>query len=332
MKIIYVIFGCICLVSCTKEIDTPFPEVSPQIVLNGILHPDSTICVSLTRSQTLTDSLDFVKVSNAAVLLYENSNLIGELYTQNGQYRLDYYPQESAEYRIEASVPEYGIVRATDVIPMQPVANSCYTEPIYTKYTYTGIRVEIQDDPNQENYYWLGATLSQYKRLGFDDRQCVGEGEQRICAWVDSSTVVTEQLSGLSSFSTLPDIFNSYIDTFSDGIRQYAQYMRMDDSAINSTNITLDITSYSPLYRFNEMSQLDSNQSVVLETINASQHYDRYLKSSMIYYLNNSFGEDSDQPGIFNEPTRIYSNVENGLGIFAAYNSVSIAVEDFPCQ
>jgi hypothetical protein len=34
----------------------------------------------------------------------------------------------------------------------------------------------------------------------------------------------------------------------------------------------------------------------------------------------------------FAEITQTYSNIENGTGIFAAYNSVSIPYDDFPCD
>ena len=195
---------------------------------------------------------------------------------------------------------------------------------------YAGVQVTILDNIDYEDYYWFNMSVGRYRRL--DAVYCEGEGSQQVCTYYDSSKVSTEQLSPLVSVSTVPDNFNSTVDNTSGGVRDFDTFIRIVDKAIDGFNLTIDISSYSPMYSLDEMSHLGGSQSVILEATNASQHYDRYLKSSLIHYLNNSYGYDGDQPGIFTEPTRIYSNVENGLGIFAAYNSVSISVEDFPCQ
>jgi hypothetical protein len=39
--------------TCTQELDMPFPQGKEQLVLNSILHPDSTIKVSLTKTLPL---------------------------------------------------------------------------------------------------------------------------------------------------------------------------------------------------------------------------------------------------------------------------------------
>ena len=55
-----------------------------------------------------------------------------------------------------------------------------------------------------------------------------------------------------------------------------------------------------------------TNQYRAKHILNASEHYDKYIKTSILSRLN----ESSDLP--FSEPVQIYSNIENGFGIFGA--------------
>lgn len=52
--------------------------------------------------------------------------------------------------------------------------------------------------------------------------------------------------------------------------------------------------------------------------LDADIHYDKYLKSTIKQRMN-----DGDNL-LFNEPVQIYSNIENGLGIFG-----SVAITSF---
>ena len=54
---------------------------------------------------------------------------------------------------------------------------------------------------------------------------------------------------------------------------------------------------------------------VVIRT--ASEEYDRYIKSVI---EKKTFYESDDDPVRWFDESSIYSNIENGLGIFAAYN------------
>ena len=314
--------------ACVKEIDTPSFSTTDKLALNGILHPDSMVRVTLTRLlPTWQTDNRFLPIEDASMYLLEDGKSVGMFSYQDEAYLLDYYPQVGKLYTIEAEVEGYGLIRASDAIPVLPKLTACYKQELDYQFASTAVEVSI-DNANEANYYWLDLLIKQYERLGFGSRICKETNEGTICSRYDSSKVIIEQLTIPKSFSTIPDGFNSIVDNTSGGIRDYDNYIRIDNSTINSASVTLDITGGFPLFRFDEMSQLDSNQSLILHAISASQAYDRYLKSSFIYYLNNEF---YDTPNPFAEPTQIYSNVENGIGIFAAYNSVSIAVEDHPC-
>ena len=312
------------LLSCTKEVDLPYPRAEMQVALNGLLHPDSLISITLTRVLPLTDSSGFPVVADATVTLYEEDQLIGSLLWQGDAYELDYRPQAGKCYRVEVAVPGYGVLKATDVVPDRPVASICYQEDTARIYQFSDAELVITTDnlPLGSSFYWFNVLYTYY-----DGRRCKLNENNLVCDDGVPSFLRT-RISYYQSFSTLPDPFNSFVDNTEGGVRQYDGYVRVSSEAVNNQAFTLDMASplrhdYITSYR-----AIHEDLSYTLNVISASATYDRYLKSSLIYYLNNEFFE---RPDPFAEPTKIYSNVENGTGIFAAYSSTSLEIGDFPC-
>lgn len=290
----------------------PFPQGKEQLVLNSILHPDSTIKVSLTKTLPLGRiRSDFPVVNNAEIRLYEDDALIGQPAFQDSIYVLDYLPKAGKEYSIEVEVPSFQVLRASDVIPERPVAEICLRDdPILRKV----IDIKIIDQNDVVNIYWLGGVFIN-SRL----RAC---GEGNICNVIQPA---------FESFSSIPDRFNADIDNLAGGISLFRYYMRIEDSKKSNNQIELVVLNFF----FINPSDLLDDQTYRLDIKSASQHYDRFLKSSIIHATNPSreYIEEADvaiEP--FAEIIQSYSNVENGTGIFAAYNSVSFAVEDNPCR
>lgn len=315
------------ILSCTKELDIALPAAQPQLVLNGILHPDSTIRVSLTTTLPPNPpSTDFPVVNNATIRLYEDEQLVGNLLFQDSLYTLDYHPKAGSEYTIEAEVPGYKMVSATDQMPRLLNAQACVSKnPPTTGFSYLWFEVTVEDHPEEANFYWLDLTVTKYPY-----RRCRYIGDEMICPGPDSATIQTEKPFHLHSFSTVPDKFNATVDNTSGGVTDYDGYIRIDDTALNGESIALSMTSNSdPMFQQSWLGHLDENQYVEIQILNASQHYDRYLKLSWMYFLDNDYFYE---PNPFSETTQIYSNVKNGTGIFAAYNSAHIRATQNQCE
>ena len=316
---------------CTQDTDLAFPNTPDQLVLNGILHPDSVVRVHLTKSLPVDDSNSaFPVVEGATVTLYENDIFVDFLVFNTDSYVIDYYPVAGRCYTVKVQADGYPTVTASDVVPQAVSAVACYKQQDWYVYNSMAVQITIDDKKEEENRYWLSLLIDQYERIDSDLwDECRRSNSFDECPRYDSSTVITTRPSYMVSYSVLPDIFNSIVDNTSGGVREYQDYIRIGDESINGTTFSLELTAGDPLYTYQEMLELDSNQSLSIHLINASQAYDQYLKSSLIYYYNNEF---FDEPNPFAEPVKIYSNVENGTGIFAAYNSVSIEIEYYPCQ
>ena len=333
------------LLSCTREIDLPLPSQENELVLNGLLHPDHAIQISLTTTLPLsTSEATFPVVDNAIVKLYEDEVTVGNLTFQDSVYTMDYHPKVGHTYTVEAAVPGYPIVRASDTMPPPPEVAICFREDTADRYHFVDaiLDVTIRDSAQEANSYWFDTqrTSPDGKRCRFKQDSVIWEeGKPRfiefdtiVCQDNGPPTFVKNRASYYESFSPVPDRFNAYVDNVFGGVTVYEGYVRVDDSAANGELISFDLAAgtYRYLTRY---SHIHDQLSATATIANASRHYDRYLKSSITYYLNRNYSEDEDiefKP--FVQFSQVYSNVENGTGIFAAYNSVTLEIGDYPCD
>ncbi|WKN44734.1 DUF4249 domain-containing protein [Tunicatimonas pelagia] len=322
-------------ISCTQELDIALPTAPPQLALNSLLHPDSIIRVSLTTTlSSSVNSTDFPIVDDALVQLYENDELLSDLTFQDSVYVLDYYPKAAQKYSVVATAPGYPVVRASDIMPPPPNVTICTQEDTADRYPYRNgiMNVTIHDSPLGNDFYWFHNVSYSYVvdscfwNLNKRERDCVFEEPLRLAG---SST------GYYYSYSPVPDRFNAYVDNTIGGVTTFEFYIRVDDITQNGEDITFELASGHGFPSKEEFFREDFHESSysTLYTTNASQHYDRYLKSSITYSLNRSYNEDEDlgfKP--FVQFSQVYSNVENGIGIFAAYNTTDLDIGSYPCE
>ena len=336
--------------SFTKDLDLAWPREPPQLVLNGILHPDSTIQISLSTTIPLTPkSTDFPIVDNATVTLYEDDKLLEDLVFRDSVYVLDYHPKAGSKYTIEADATGYPTVRASDVVPNPPQTEACYREDTARLYPFSDAIINLAiDDPEQRtNYYWLHIvnTYPEYSRCSFKPDSVVWENGERhvfefdtiVCEDNGPPTFQKFKAYYYESFSPIPDRFNGFVDNSTNGVTVYEGMIRVEDATFNGETIAFDLAimdgaagRYEDLQRY---PRINSQLTIIAAITNASSHYDRYLKSSIIEMRNRDYNSDEEigfKP--FVQSGQVYSNIENGTGIFAAYNSTSIRLEQYPCE
>ncbi len=298
--------------SCTQEVDLPYPTHQTQPVLNGLLHPDSTITISLTKSIAVGRGTEFTAIDHAAVQLYENTQPLGmATYLGDGYYGWDYHPVPGNTYRLEASVPGLPTILAEDKVPAQPqIIYSSYLKLSNTSLTQ--LHFSINNAEDEKEIYWLSGYYIFYEReWDIDNRQGL----------IDSTFTLTRAF-GHFAIQKPPFFIDDFNRTFHnyDNTYEFYHYLRMDDLLLNAPSF-----DFSAGFHLSEILDEDDEKNGIYATVtHASEHYDKYLKSSVIHYLNADLG---DEPNPFSSPVKIYSNVENGLGIFAAYNAVTIRLE-----
>ena len=318
------------LSSCVEEVDYPLPNTKEEVVLNGFLSPDSTIQVQLSKIIPLTGSSDtFPTVENATISLFENGELLGKLeHIGQGRYHLAHTPTPGNEYSVEATVPDYGTLTASDVVPPAPTIKSCYRS--YDKegdviIPNTTIRTTISDNRSVEEYFWFELAATTFVQR--EGELCTLQGDSVVCqSEYDSSRLIRQKTYYFYSRSIEADKFNAFVDNTVGGDYYFESYLRLSDEAFGGQAVTVDIKTYGE--PFTALPNLDAQQSAILNVYSGSRAFDRYLKSALTNYLNT----DSDEPNPFFFASKVYSNVNGGTGIFAAYTLASVALERHPCD
>ena len=149
-------------------------------MLNSLLRPDHAIQISLTTTlPSSTTTTNFPVVDNAVVTLYEDDTMVGNLIFLDSLYSIDYYPKVGHTYLIEAAVPGYPTVRASDMMPPPPSVVICFREDTADRYQFSDaiLNVAIHDPAQEANAYWLdrsGLLLVEGERVEREQCACGG--------------------------------------------------------------------------------------------------------------------------------------------------------------
>lgn len=278
------IFFFFTIASCEKDLDTSI-NVSPRLCFNCILNPDSVITATVSLSQSISIGGKPEKVLNAEIELIEEGKVAIFLkHSGNGKYKADKKPSIGIKYSVKVRTSEYPTLEASTTIPKFP-------EVSYIKGALK---------PKEEN-------KSQYSSFPFYPVTFTitdGPGENRY--WIYSKNKYTSKDAKWEFRDRYygPDFiqyddFNKETDaTFPNGF-SFLFYLRIIDTDISNNH-----------FKVNEQWHTDHNY--IYYFLEADEHYDKYMKSTIKQHMGNN------EALLFFEPTQIYSNIENGLGIFGA--------------
>ncbi len=299
--------------SCVKEIDISMPDSQKSMVLNGFIQPDSAITVNISRSMGALEDGDVPFLENVEVSLYENNILIETLqYSQNGNYTSDKTIKENATYKIEAESQNLKNIITDCRIPDKPVIISVDTTKetkieVYENYyndvsyndtnyvTIVNFDIKIDDPSGKENYYFLAISqveeVYDYDNWDYQTNKPEFLGYQDVYTYYNGSDFIFKEnyftLNGIKGQIFTDDIFNG-----------------------KEFNITVNITNYQDLK--DEENHFEEKYKIALLSINKELY--QYIRSY------NKNAETGDNP--FAQPVQVFSNIENGMGIFAGYNPV----------
>jgi hypothetical protein len=300
-----------------------------MLVLNSFVTPDSVVKVLLTRSKFfLDDDTKFDTITNAEVKLFVNDIFVEKLNpSTKGYYTGNYFPKENDMLKFVAISPQLGEVTATTNIASKQaiigIDSSSVSLGVYpmvqyssynggptikdtTGYSYsTGLdlRIRFKDAPNVKNYYRLVLKGKSYYSDGKVVENTVNSSSDDLVFGSNNTDILGE----MSSYY----LYNEFNDQLFDGktyeLKTRAHFQRT--KLIKKPNTSKPTTIGTDTITRQEL-------IVVLQSI--SESYYHYLKTIAA----NQSGED-----FFSEPVQIYSNIQNGLGIFGSYTSSSKVFE-----
>lgn len=285
------------LLSCekTEKIEN-FPMSPSKLVLNCQLNPDSVITLLLFKSLSVLDNAPNKNITTAKVELYKDNLLIASLPSANNNFKYVFEgikPETNHKYKVVATATGYEPIWAEVTVPQDVFPDKLSTSVsdtfTYVDYYYSGdtsystigkINVTLTDPAANRNFYKIKIY---YHNIYYEILQ-------------SGDTITYISNFGLYSYnnnsmSPLID-FNLGFDYF------------FTDQYFNGSQVTIDI----PIM----YSGMERSINVFAELISVSEEQYLYDKSKMVFNNNNG--------NPFTEPIQIYTNVNNGFGIFSGIN------------
>ncbi len=329
MKQLNIYFSlCIFLVfsSCEEEITFKGSELAQKLVVNCLVAADSTLIAQVKHSTAIRESRnESNNVNDAQVKLYENAQFIGLLTLDTAKVNTR-NPSESVinytlkgfnatagnSYKLEVEAPKYEPVKTHTTIPspilIERIDTSFFTVRESWGYDRNVINFAItfNDTPTEKNFYRI-VIREKIGKIGTYGQNPDDSWYYNINVWQSISYVESNDLSINPSGSSDEELFSSGTPNSS---------LVFNDDLFDGKKHT--ITVFSP-YEYPQYDKKEFNEySVELHSI--SKEYYLYAKSLSLFAYN-----DGDP---FAEPVQVYSNIENGYGIFGAYSTAKQTILD----
>jgi hypothetical protein len=301
-----ILFFVVFVWSCDKIFLVEMDNLSNLIVVNSFFNGDEKLCVTVTKSMHPQKSEEVVELKSAKVLLFENDVFIKEMtYLKTpkdgiGQFVSNTIPQVGSTYRIEVETSEEDAqqkVTTQSVLPakVEIISDTAlWVKWTTEKDTMFSIRFYFEItfiDPVAENYYYITASAPVFE---IDTIRNVREFYSS-----EYAEIITRELPGHEQYVNNALLFN--------------------DATFNAT--TKKITGTATMYSVPNNSTLNYDKTKKYVFDKSKLHIELHSLSREAYNFCSSYAKKVKlQEDIYSEPVVIYSNVKNGLGIFAGEN------------
>jgi hypothetical protein len=275
---------------CSKEIELELTS-DRALVLNSIFNPDSAF---LFRISFTASPLDDYTLGNDTfhLFLYEENDLLIDTLFSGNYIAFNKIPSINKKYTVELGTSDLPSVQATDSIP-----ELVYIDDAFIIYpagvdaygdNLAEANIRFTDPGNQQNFYEL----------------LIWSGEEQINYWDwDGDVRITDPV--LLNEGDI-DYFPSTL-FFSDELIDGKSYIMKIKQAVG--------------YSLNNDGSNKTGLSVTLRSV--SKSYYLYRKYYTRHKYNQQFQGDFFDLIYKGEPQIMYTNVENGFGIFAGYQETT---------
>jgi hypothetical protein len=298
-KIAYILMFVLALLACEKDIELELNQQSDMLVMYAFVYPDSSLNLHFSKSQSILSVPDYQQVEKGRFQLYINDDFQGAyilpsdtVWSERPEFTFD----KGDKIRINAYEFNGDTVNASSYIPIEVPILEMDTMSVIQNVAEVGavemLRIEIkfQDPADEKNYYQTVVV-----REGWGDIDGKSYYTRKTLTYDKDDLVFTQ---GEQSGSLLPGI--DFQGLFTDDIINGMKYMM-------GINIPKD-----NLY-------FDYYEDKIMLTVYLYHHtydYYSYFRSTILADGYEGFYEGLP---IF-EPVKIYSNVEDGLGLFSGMN------------
>lgn len=288
------------------ELEIELPEPKKKLVLNSTFTSFTPpyvkpLQVRLWNSWPVLDTSQAKQITDAKIFWYENDQLLDSLYFDDilNAYTLKefYFPVEGANYSIEILKDGYKNISAQNSIPpgvpIQDYKLVSFAGLNNDNLAYSSVSITFNDPEHTENYYEIIVTD-------------VSNEKNKYRLWTNEKLIAEEPWypSVLSFDSKLP------------------QRLLFNDKQINGTEKQI-------VFYFTPEQVIDKGKLKIRYSI-----IDIYLRSVTAEYyryyttlLQHKYNQKGDFFYGLSEPLNVFTNVENGYGIFAGFYNNAVTIE-----
>ncbi len=302
------------LSACELAVEVDVPEHAPQLVAHGFFAPDSVWTVRLNRSTDITGAEDARKlaVTDATVSVSDEAGNFSASLAHMGEgiYTAlpGAHPVPGAAYTLQAEAPGLPAVRAVSSIPavtagIDELERLDDLDGFHREIYRVRVRIE---DPLGTNYYKL--ELFRWSPVGEED-----ERGNRPIEDVPGSPLVFQEISFASNETSFrhkdyENFFDSPDVSVDDS---YFQGVFFSDELFDGQTKSFEITASELPFE-----TVESRYRLVLSVL--SDDYFTYHHTALLQ--TETVGEiDIGAALLQTPPVHLYSNIEQGLGVFAGY-------------
>jgi hypothetical protein len=278
-------------ISCEKVIPFEGDVNIPKLVINSIFQSDSTFKVHVSSSRSVIDTASFQNIEDAIVTIKDDNGSTIEIlnYVENGFYIGQNFPQENQTYNLEVTHPNYPNVTSSDSLPSPIIINSIDSTTIVDPINGDRLQITLDfEDPKSAQNYYLIETYSVNEYLV-----------------IKNSDTTDYELDTIKQLMILTD------EVFQNGSSPFREQGLFNDLLFNGQNKKLELEipydNFSEIEVGYEWSYKTLSVRVYLHNISKSYYY--YRTSLELY--------QSASGNPFAQPVQVYSNIENGFGVFA---------------
>lgn len=269
-------------VACDLVVDVDIPIEEQKLTLNSFFIQDSVWTAKLSLSRHILDEANFKTVDDGLVVIFEQGNPVDTLFSEgNGIYSADSKPVPGRSYEIKVISPAHGSVRSRSYLPEAVAINNMEMEiPQDLSVDDPKISIRFQLKDRAQETNYYQVLLTMERRY-----KNHFSGEEMIA----HQTVPLE--------SNDPVIANTN-DNNSEGFF-------FKDALFDGKEISLSLKA--PYWGAG-----NEGMKLIFYLRTLSEDFYKYKITSR---LRNSTSGDP-----FAQPVNVYTNVENGFGIFGGFS------------
>jgi len=294
------------LPSCQKDLSTNQGSFESSLVVNSQFSPDGLWCISVSNTKDILDSKSVIENIDDATIILEDRSLnidIPVVNEGNGQYKSKgFLPEEGHQYEIFVQKDGYKTARAFTYVPSNAsvIISKKEEDNSFNEKLVYKLSIEIEDDPNQQNYY-VWELVS-----GDDNAGLVYHGEEleELQNYLKENLPKNQPKSGISTALSSDGIFigESYSEDF---------FIVPNEEVTDGTSSGSGTGGSG-----------STDKKLYLKVKSVSQDLYRYHESLK------SHKNSANLNTSISTPLEIFSNIENGYGIFGSYNEILIPIDN----